>query len=191
MVTDRFSVRLIQGKCVSMLSIHNQLVNSYLRNVNDVVALTEHDFRTELIREQHPLTYLFLIVNLESNLILLQIESYLHLKPMGFHSPGLTDWQGYQHTLPLLVQTEQDVITTKIKEKIENLSFVTPLHSQHITDTFCRIQSHIEFQVKVVFERGTTVGKHIIGCPFVDRAGCATKSQSVCGNHLGSAKTDY
>ena len=46
-----------------MLGIHNQLVNSYLRNVNDVVALTEHDFRTELIREQHPLHTFFLIVN--------------------------------------------------------------------------------------------------------------------------------
>lgn len=65
-----------------MLGIHNQFVNSYLRNVNDVITLTEHDFRTELIREQHTLTYLFLIVNFESNLILLQIESYLHLEPM-------------------------------------------------------------------------------------------------------------
>ena len=191
MVTDRFSVRLIQGKCVSMLGIHNQLVNSYLRNVNDVVALTEHDFRTELIREQHPLTYLFLIVNFESNLILLQVESYLHLEPMGFHRLRLTDRQGYQHTLPLLVQTEQDVIATKIKEKIENLSFVSSLNPQYIADTLGRIQSHVELQVKVVFERGTTVGKHIIGCPFVDRAGCATKSQSVCGNQLGSAKTYY
>ena len=103
----------------------------------------------------------------------------------------LTDRQGYQHALPLLVQTEQDVIATKIKEKIENLSFVSSLNPQHIADTLGRIQRHVELQVKVVFERGTTVGKHIIGCSFVNRAGCATKSQSVYGNYLGSAKANY
>ena len=41
---------------------------------------------------------------------------------MGFHRLRLTDRQGYQHTLPLLVQTEQDVIATKIKEKIEKIA---------------------------------------------------------------------
>ena len=156
--------------------MHNQLINSYLWNVNNVVALTEHYFRAELIGKCHTLAYFFLIMNLESNLILLQVKGYLHPEPMGFHCSSLIDRQGYQHTLPLLIQTEQDIIATKIKKKIENLSFILPLNTQDITDALGRIQSYIELQVKIVSERRITMSKHIIGCSLINRTDRATKS---------------
>ena len=159
-----------------MVSVHNQLINSYLWNVNNVVALTEHYFRAELIGKCYTLAYFFLIMNLESNLILLQVKGHLHPEPMGFHRSSLIDRQGYQHTLPLLIQTEQDIITTKIKKKIENLSFILPLNTQDITDALGRIQSYIELQVKIVSERRITMSEHIIGCSLIDRTDRATKS---------------
>ena len=73
----------------------------------------------------------------------------------------------------------------------EGMPFILPLDAQHIADTLGRIQGHVEFQVKVIPERRTAVGKHVIGCPSVDGAGCTTKSQSVCKNHLGSEKAYY